>query len=369
MESVHVTDSPLAFTPHPLSDSPLHSPRPAGSEARQGLPALRLPLDEDEESLGLSRLRAAARAGRWAEAAADVQLQLRDAALSRDDLLPRLAYQALAAAKLRQWRGCGEALRAAAPLLGDACAAARAPASPAFALLLLAAQLSEKLGAGGASDALCLLLEACRQAEAAATAEGLAEEAARARARAARAHAALLAHHASRREWRAALSWLEWGARLGVAGCGGASARSAAAALLLQLGDASAAAAAAPAGAGWAARADGAALLLASGQPAAAREAWEAAAAAAPRGPARAAACSNAAAAALYAGELGGAVGGLEAALAADPRGALDERLVANLCSLFDLSVAEPAGAKAAFADWAAALAGDDFDISMLRPK
>ena len=82
-------DSPLASTPHPLHESPLGSPRPA--ELRQAVSPLKMRTatpEEEDESLGLLRLRALARAGRWADLAADVALQLRDAALRSTEVRP-----------------------------------------------------------------------------------------------------------------------------------------------------------------------------------------------------------------------------------------------------------------------------------------
>ena len=242
--------------------------------------------------------------------ASDAEAQLHDPSLSSDELLPRLAYQALALVKLKQPKQALALLQRLS--LGSACEAALAPNPSAFALLLLQARLTES---SSQVDELCALLDCA--AGAASSPDATAAQ--HARSRASRVLATRVELHAGRREEREALYWLEWGLARGL--LPSRAAYEAAHALLLQSGDVHAAADV-ERSAGGVTPSQKAALALASCDAQAARQAWTAA-----RWE------NNASVAALYCGDLAGAVSGLESALSADAKAA-SETLVANLCSL-----------------------------------
>jgi hypothetical protein len=160
--------------------------------------------------------------------------------LRREDALSCMTYHALALTKLRMYGGAADALRAAgdpdaAPNLGSDSGRSVAP----FALRVLQASLPQHLGAPGATlDALCGLHAECVGARDAAARARDAAAAATAARRADMTLHALVAFHASRRDWRAALTWLDAASR---AAPGDPAPLAAAGLLLAQLGDARAA--------------------------------------------------------------------------------------------------------------------------------
>jgi|APGre2960657444_1045066.scaffolds.fasta_scaffold00047_19 tetratricopeptide (TPR) repeat protein len=321
-------------------------------------------------AVGVDKLPALARQGRWTEVAAAASLLLRSAS-SSSLVLQCVTYHALALAKQRLYSAASDVL--ASPLCLSALETERGRGGEAavpFALRLLQADLPQRVPRGSASetqDALCLLLDSCvRQLRS----EGSEEGRVLWHRRCSRVLALLVAFHAARRDWHAALSWLDWEARL-VAAPPGSRVVDAAVQVLLQAGDAEAARAlGATQREGHSGPADGdvshAQQCFSAKDFDGARSAYGRALAASPGDPV---CVNNAAVCALFSTQLPAAVELLERALKTHPRAMLHEPLIANLCSLYELSSADAAADKARLASWVAANACEDFDVvASLRP-
>uniref|UniRef100_A0A0D9VGY2 Uncharacterized protein n=1 Tax=Leersia perrieri TaxID=77586 RepID=A0A0D9VGY2_9ORYZ len=69
----------------------------------------------------------------------------------------------------------------------------------------------------------------------------------------------------------------------------------------------------------------------------------------------------------MYSRDLGDAIKTLEAALESQPTAALNETVVVNLCSMYELAFVNHADVKRTLTDWIARVAPDDFDPSCTR--
>ncbi|EEC73375.1 hypothetical protein OsI_07610 [Oryza sativa Indica Group] len=69
----------------------------------------------------------------------------------------------------------------------------------------------------------------------------------------------------------------------------------------------------------------------------------------------------------MYSRDLGDAIKVLEAALEGHPTAALNETVVVNLCSMYELAFVNHADVKRSLTDWIARVAPDDFDPSCTR--
>ena len=162
--------------------------------------------------------------------------------MRRDEELSFIAYHALALTKLRLYGGAADALRAAGDPDAPPNLAPDGRSLAPFALRVLQAQLPQHMGAPGATlDALCGLHAECMAERVDAVAAGDDAGAALAARRADMVLHMVVALHASRRDWRAALTWLDAASR---ASPGDPAPLAAAGLLLLQLGDSAGATAA-----------------------------------------------------------------------------------------------------------------------------
>uniref|UniRef100_J3LDP7 Uncharacterized protein n=2 Tax=Oryza brachyantha TaxID=4533 RepID=J3LDP7_ORYBR len=69
----------------------------------------------------------------------------------------------------------------------------------------------------------------------------------------------------------------------------------------------------------------------------------------------------------MYSRDLGDAIKVLEGALESHPTAALNETVVVNLCSMYELAFVNHADVKRSLTDWIARVAPDDFDPSCTR--
>ncbi|KAF0932235.1 hypothetical protein E2562_008742 [Oryza meyeriana var. granulata] len=83
--------------------------------------------------------------------------------------------------------------------------------------------------------------------------------------------------------------------------------------------------------------------------------------------PADAVAVNNKALCLMYSRDLGDAIKVLEGALESRPTAALNETVVVNLCSMYELAFVNHGDVKRSLTDWIARVAPDDFDSSCTR--
>jgi len=83
--------------------------------------------------------------------------------------------------------------------------------------------------------------------------------------------------------------------------------------------------------------------------------------------PADAVALNNKALCLMYSRDLGDAIKVLEGALERVPTAALNETVVVNLCSMYELAFVNHGEVKRSLAEWIARVAPDDFDTSCTR--
>lgn len=320
---------------------------------------------------GLPGLRELALQGRWREVATRCQTTSTSVT---EVALAVSSYQALAYIKLKMYAEA-DALVNKLGNLDDSLytrKTAQGPVSLApFALRWLAACLPSLLGRPAASiDRLHALLRLCLgRAE---RAGGGAAGAERWRRRANMASFHLAALYSRQRQWQPALqvldavlardpesstAWAQAGAVQLLMGDARAAARS--------FDSAAAAPGARPQDVRSAARGKSLVMIARQDFVGAARELGRLAA----EDPADGACAAALAVARMYQGDLASAVAGMEAAFVREPEAMLQEGLVLNLASMYDLSAAAAGGPgpKRAMAGWVAASAPDDFDLASCK--